>query len=367
MQRKCQQLGIEEVSELERGMDFRKPEYRREVFLRFYEFHLKYRAHAGAVYQFLPWLAKHFNWDLEQRLWFATINGMTQHALTSLAIFEQLPTANFTDSQYDYFKDWFNFIWDILPFDTDRRYQKRDCIRAVHAVGEAVKKYGSLKNFYTGDFETVWKRVRTELHSLGRLGAWSGLEFIKIAAEGELEIEFNTLMLRDRSGSKSHRNGLCKVLGRDDLDWWSKGNPSFDGKYTDEQFDWLENEGAALLTESISRFIDRDFIGDVGYETLETALCTYKGWHRPNRRYPNIYNDMAYSRILDTSRKNPSLKTGLFWQARADYLPDELRIEVAANEHPQYGKLPLNRGIQNMYRLTGKIPFMGLDWDCFKL
>lgn len=31
--------------------------------------------------------------------------------------------------------------------------------------------------------------------------------------------------------------------------------------------------------------------------TLESALCTYKSWHRPNRRYVNVYSDMLHGRI----------------------------------------------------------------------
>jgi hypothetical protein len=33
-------------------------------------------------------------------------------------------------------------------------------------------------------------------------------------------------------GSQSHRNGLAKVLGRDDLDWHDSNPTGFDGKYT---------------------------------------------------------------------------------------------------------------------------------------
>lgn len=365
MKRASEIFGFDEIKDLKVGMDFRSPQFRREVFLRFYEFHLKYRLHAGAVYQFLPHLAVHFDWGIEESLWFASINGMTQYPMTSLAIFEQIPVPPFTERQFHHFEDWFNKNWVFLPFDTDRRYQKRDCIWAVWTVNEAVKKYGSLQEFYTGDFKTLWKRVRTELHSLGRLGAWSGLEFIKIASRGVLDFEFDDLMISDRSGSKSHRNGLCKVLGRDDLDWWDKGNPSFDGKYTKEQYAWLEEEGRLLLAEAKERFKGEGFIGDVGYETLETALCCYKGWHRPNRRYPNVYIDMTYGRLLDTAHKNPGLDLGPFWQARANYLPDNLRIECQPN-HPQYNAKPLSRIIQNHYRLTGQVVMMDRDWPCFK-
>lgn len=363
MQRFCQEYNIHEHKNLIPEMDFRLPQYRREVFLRFYQFHLKYRAHAGCVYQFIPYLAQYFKWDLEQRLWYATINAFTQHPMTSLAIFQQIPVPSFTDEQFNKFDKWFNENWAILPFDTDRKYQKRDCPRAILNVNRLVQnRYGSLQSLYSGTFSELWDRARTEMISLGRLGAWSGLEFVKIASREILNFEFNSLMLRDIDGSKSHRNGLCIVLGHDELDW-SKSNPNV--KYTEEQLAWLEKEGEQLLKEAKERFYEEDFYGDVGYETLETALCTYKSWHRENRRYPNVYNDMAYSRLLDTQEKNGELDLTPFWEAREKYLPAELRIEANPN-HPQYLSKSLSKELQNRYRLTGKIPFMGLDWECFK-
>ena len=177
-------------------------------------------------------------------------------------------------------------------------------------------------------------------------------------------VEFNTLMLRDLDGSKSHRNGLCIVLGRDDLDWHDKLNPNFDGNYTNEHFEWLEKEGEILLNEAKERSKEKDFFNEVGYETLETTLCCYKSWHRPNRRYPNVYSDMAYGRLIETSIKNPSLDLTPFWEARAKYLPEHLRIECNP-KHPQYNSSKLSKYHQNYYRETGKIHTMGIEWDCF--
>lgn len=337
--------------------DYRLKENRREAFLKFYEFHLKYRSHPGAVYQLIPYFSKKYNWDLEQRLWVASINGMTQYFPTTIAIFQQIPEPLKTDEEWYRFNTWFNEHWHNLPFDSDRKWQKVECPKAIGVLSQKVKEYGSLKNLYTGDFDTLWKRVREELHSLGRLGAWSGLEFVKIAAAGDLDFEYNTLMLRDISGSKSHRNGLCILLGHEELDWHDKLNPSFDGKYTSKMLDWLDREGEMLLKECKDRFKDRDFYHDVGYETLESTLCCYKSWHRPNRRYANVYNDMLYSRLLETAEKNPSLDLTPFWDARAEYLPDQLRIECNPT-HPQYGSKTLSKKLQNMYRETGQIPYI---------
>lgn len=339
-------------------IDHRLPEHRRETFLDFYECHLKYKSHPGGVYQFIPYLSQHFGWDLEQRLWYATINGMTQHPMTSLAIFNQQPEPPRTTFANNRVTDWFNRNWDRLPFDTDRRYQKKEAPRAMATVGDLLNsRYGTLENLYDGDFATLWMRARNDLWSLGRLGAWSGLEFVKIA--GRPDLVFDTLMLDDRDGSKSHRNGLCILLGRDDLDW-HKSNPGFTGRYREAQIEWLTSEGEKLLREARHRFADQPFTHDVGYETLESTLCCYKSWHRPNRRYPSVYNDMAYARLLDTAEKNPGLDLTPFWEARKFYLPKRLRIEDNP-DHPQYDKKTLDKGLQNQYRLTGVVPNMYVE------
>lgn len=364
--RYCEINNIKELKpeELTPGLDFRLPQHRRATFLRFYEFHLRYRAHAGGVYQFIPYLSKYFNWNTEQKLWYATINGLTQYPMTSLAIFNEIPVPPFNESDFAKFKNWFNENWKILPFDSDRKYQKVQCPEALTIVNQLIiNKYGTLKALYSGNFSSLWSRARNELFTLGRLGAWSGLEFIKITEE--VNFEFDTLMLEDINGSKSHRNGLCIVLGRDELDWHDKLNPNFDGKYTKEQINWLKEEGKILLEEAKIRFTGKDFYKNVGYETLETTLCCYKSWHRPNRRYPNVYTDMAYSRLLETQEKNPNLNLKPFWKAREKYLPESLRIECNKN-HLQYNSKSLSKWYQNLYRETGKIPNMGIEFDCFK-
>ena len=82
---------IKEVENLEVGMDFRKPEYRREVFKRLYEFNLKYNAHAGFVYGAFPYLNEKLKLDEEQKLWLGFINGCSQNIVTSWIIFQEFP------------------------------------------------------------------------------------------------------------------------------------------------------------------------------------------------------------------------------------------------------------------------------------
>lgn len=66
--------------------DWRQPEHRREVFQDFYECHTSLGVHPGLVYALIPYLRKWYGWDDEQALWFAFLNGNSQHPLTSLML-----------------------------------------------------------------------------------------------------------------------------------------------------------------------------------------------------------------------------------------------------------------------------------------
>ena len=206
------------------------------------------------------------------------------------------------------------------------------------------------------NFRAAWKEVRDKFHSFGRLSAFTYLEYLRIMRQ---PLDCDQLFLDDKYGSKSHRNGLAIVVGRDDLDW-HKSNPGFNGKYAPETLKWLKQEGAALLAEAMQRAKGRPWEYDVSYFTLESALCTYKSWHRPNRRYPNVYADIFHDRIKKAERHWPGRDFREFWDARRECLPEHLRLE---NNPADVGVKPLK---QNHYRLTGQVIMMDREWPCFK-
>ncbi len=342
----------QEISNLEAGMDFREPVYRREVFLRFYEFHLKHRSHPGGVYYLMPYLAKELGWDIEQKLWYAFINGHTQHPPTSLIIMRRFPYPPSNIENEEMLRVWFNDNWDVLSWDTDRRYQKK-------LFPEGVINYREIRGWRTQhaqfrglDFSQMWQMVRGSFVSFGRLSTFSYLEYLRIMG---LNFDCDDLFLEDMSGSKSHRNGLCKVLGRDDLDWHGEKVT-----YTKEQISWLKEEAALLLQEAKDRLWERPFQKDISYFTLESAFCTYKSWFRANRRYPNVYNDMLYLRLKDTERKWPEEDLSIFWEARAATLPAHLLAE----ETDHINRLDPDK--QNHFRLTGDVINMEEEWPCFQ-
>lgn len=347
----CELNGEKEFSpeELEVGMDFRLPQYRRAVFMLFYEFHLKYRSHPGGVYYLMPYLAYHLDWNMEDKLWFAYINGCTQHPPTSFIIFQHFPSH---EEDLQRLSDWFNRNWGRLGWDMDRRYQKKmfvDCVLDYHKHVMAVGTQETL--FADQHFKGLWKLVRENFLSFGRLSTFSYLEYLRIMG---MDFDCDDLFLEDMSGSKSHRNGLAKVLGRDDLDWHGDNVV----KYAPGQIDWLKEEAALLLQEAKDRLWERPFQRDISYFTLESAFCTYKSWFRANRRYPNVYNDMLHLRLKDTEEKWPEEDLSIFHRARADNLPLNL-IKSTPEER-------LDPVLQNHFRLTGQVVNMEGEWPCFK-
>jgi hypothetical protein len=363
--RYCDLNGIEEVKELEAGMDFRKPEYRREVFLRFYEFHLKYYSHPGGVYFIMPFLAEKHCWTKEQKYWYAFINGSTQNPCSSWAVFCNFP--DFENLDLDKFEAWHWENWKRLQYDIDRRYIKGHLSEQVQNYkkilnGRSQEQFFEKDLCTTGDryddFWNVWNVVFKDFFMYGRLSTFSYLEYLKIMG---LKIDCPDLFMDDLEGSKSHRNGMCKVLGRDDLDWF-KDNPEITG-HCREIVDWLEEEAEELLIEAKERFYGKPFYKDVNYFTLESTLCCYKSWHRVNRRYPNIYMDMMYARIKKAETmgwEDQGVTFEMFWEARFNSLPKNLRREHCPMDP---GLVPIK---MNHYRLTGQVIMMDKEWGVFK-
>jgi Alpha-glutamyl/putrescinyl thymine pyrophosphorylase clade 2 len=358
-----------EVKELTADMDFRKPEYRREVFLRFYEFHLKNRSHPGGVYFAMPWLAKHLKQTVEDKLWTAFINGCSQNIVTTSIIQKRFPSIATLDLTE--LNNWWNIFHSKFKagsgWDSDRKYfkiGKTGFPQCVESYKKQVDKFGSQEAMFmsvmnTSDvyqnFRNTWDFVRNNFLSFGRLSTFSYLEYLRIQG---MPLDCDSLFLRDISGSKSHRNGLCKVLGRDDLDWYDvkdSHNPDFEG-YSEEVLSWLEEEGALLLDEAKARIKHPD----VSYFTLESTLCCCKSWYRPNRRYPNVYMDMMYNRIKYAESEWGPEVGKMFWQMRKECLPKNLRLE----DNPADPGLCKEK--QNVFRLTGKVIMMDKDWSVFK-
>lgn len=326
--------------------DWRLPENRREAFMRFYSFHLKYKSHPGMVYSFLPAIADAYDLDADQRAWLAWLNGNTQNPAMSLLLLEAAPNhyewANAVAFWNEHFK--------LMDFDTDRRHQKGK-------FGEATEKWFAQfgDDPATGwwiagldGWEGTWKHANSQPY-MGRLSAWSMTEYARILLGNDVP-DSEDWMLKDKSGSRSHRNGIAVVAGYD-ATFWEAETPDMLGIVGE-----LEAFADGLLAEARKRNPGHP---DVGRLTMESALCTYKSWHKPNRRYPNVYADMAYNRIKKAEARFGH-RFDILWDARELTLPPELRLEDRPNDPG------LTAVKQNHYLETGEVIMMHHDYPDMK-
>lgn len=323
------------------AIDHRDPERREEMFLRSWEFHIRFRTHPGCVYHLLPALARGL--DDDERAWAVWLNGNTQNPVTTSLL---LDASGHSIVGWREAVSFWNDNFKALEWDTDRRHQKAK-------FGEATEKFVASVGHRPAEawarpaaegWPALWRWV-TSLPYMGRLSSWSMAEYARILLPGIPDAD--TLLLGDASGSRSHRAGLAVVAG----------SPVPEAAYyewaqTADRVDELAALGERLLTTMRSRLPDHP---DVTRLTLESALCTYKSWHKPNRRYPNVYADMAYGRIRAGERKFGPRFAAL-WRARAEALPRPLRLEDS----------PTDPGLcavkQNYYRLTGAPVMLGHLW-----
>lgn len=329
------------------SLDYRLPENRKDYFSQLYRMNLEHRIMPGLVYLYMPELRKRFKWDDETALWFATLNGFTQSPITSLRMLYELPKVPTTDAEIDKFATWFDTEWATLHFDSDRLKNKRNTVTGIRSYMNLVKEYGSQTALFDRSlsYEELWSRV-SRIYGMGRLSCFSYLEYIKIMGYGT---ECTDLMLTDKDGSRSHRNGMLFLVGWDDLVWDKRLDNGFNGEY--DNFKGMCKQ----LTEGADNFL-RQFstanpdVPDAGYFTFESQCCQFKNGFF-GRRYPGVYADMAWDRIKWYDERDMGHWTLVFKSMREDNLPEWLREECE-------GKVIKRSDKANQFKLTG-IPFRG--------
>lgn len=317
--------------------DWRLPENRREAFLRMYTIHLQYQIHPGCVYFLLPALAQEYtNGSVEELNWIIWLNGNTQNPVTTELL---LRASDGSPAKWEKAVQLFNEHFKDLQWDTDRRYQKGRFEVATRQWIENGGPSDSWENYKTWD--EAWKHSLSQPY-MGRLSAWSMAEYARILYGASVPTP-ETLLLNDHAGSRSHRDGITLLAGAPlAAAYWGWKEWELLSPFSIEG---LEQMGQGLLLETRDRVSAHG--DDVNRYTLESALCTWKSWHKPNRRYTGVYADMHWDRILWAEQRWGYLRVQRV--ARLKALPEPLLKEHG----PRADVMGLDPKTQNQYLETG--------------
>lgn len=252
-----------------------------------------------------------FEYNNEQRLWLTWIYGTTYYWPTAYVIWNEFPDMELVG--IDRLTDWNNSNYSRLRYQTDTKWNKghlaEQFISYKEFVGDRSQREALTHNFVGDpikDFYSLWETVNS-WHKFGRYTSWFYIQTLKQCCN--IPVDVDSLWLHDYSGSRSHRNGLCYAVGKEE---W------IDQKLDKSQIDFLESKGRELRERTIEKYPHVAHLAD--FFAMETALCSFKKlFRRKSGRYLSYYLDRQAEEIRKVEADNwEGIDWTPMWQARSE-------------------------------------------------
>jgi hypothetical protein len=316
-------------------MDYRLKENRREAFIRWYAWSLKYDDCDPAVWA-TNYINDRYEHNDEQKLWLCWLYGNTYYLPTAWVLMNEFP--DYELATVDRMTQWNTTNYKRLRYQTDTKWNKGH----LPTMFESYQKYIGNKtqrekieslygNNEKDNFDNLWQSVKSSLHKFGRYSTWFYLQHLKHTAG--VRIDPTSLMLDDYDGSRSHRNGLLYALGQED---------SVDRKLTAMEYANLESQAKEILTETQARF--PELASSIDYFTMETCLCSYKKIFREHHgRYLGYYLDRQAEEIIKVEGDGwYGIDWDVLWQSREETI--DLRLDHKRGIDKEKFKYFINTG-----------------------
>ena len=323
-------------------MDYRLKQNRREAFIRWYAWSLKYNDCDPAVWA-TNYLNTRYEHNDEQKLWLCWLYGNTYYLPTAWVLMNEFP--DFELATVDRMTAWNTANYKRLRYQTDTKWNKGHLPSMFESYQKFIGKRDqreTLESYYQGDskenFNALWSVLKGSLHKFGRYSTWFYLQHLKHTAG--VDIEPSSLMLDDYDGSRSHRNGLLLAAGKDD---------DYDRKLTGSEYGSLESFGDGIRIEMIDRF--PELASQIDFFTMETCLCSFKKIFREKHgRYLGYYLDRQAEEIMKCEQDEwTGIDWNVMWQARTETI--DLRLDRKAG---------INKENFTLFLKSGKLD--GLEW-----
>jgi hypothetical protein len=299
-------------------MDYRLKENRREAFIRWYAWSLKYDDCDPAVWA-TNYLHNRYNHNDEERIWLAWLYGNTYQLPTAWVLKNEFP--DYELATVDRITQWNTTNYKRLRYQTDTKWNKGHLPSMFESyqkfIGDGTQRE-KMESYY-GDsekqnFTNLWNVLKGELHKFGRYSTWFYMQHLKHTAN--IVVEPTSLMLDDYDGSRSHRNGLLYALGQED---------DVDRKLTAAEYGRLESHGTSIIEEMKQRF--PELKSQIDFFTMETCLCSFKKIFREKHgRYLGYYLDRQAEEIVQAEKDGwYGIEWQVMWDARNETI--DLRLD----------------------------------------
>lgn len=298
-------------------IDFRKPENRREAFIRWFVWGLR-TTDCDPSINMMNYIFHRQEYNIEQRLWSCWLYANTYQLPTSYLIFNEFP--DYENVDQDRLDDWNSREYQRLIYQTDCKYSKGHLARMFRSYCEMVGP--SQIAFFNSvcdstdpkeNYNKLFLKIINDFYKFGRYTAWFYCQVLKDCAG--LNIEATSLLLGE-NGSDSHTDGMCYVANREDLltRFYIDGvkHKNTKGMIIGDKAS-LQVMADDILEEIKVRFPDVK----ADYFLMETALCSFKKLFRRSRgRYLGYYLDRMGEDIVKIMHQKWN---GIDWDIMWDY------------------------------------------------
>lgn len=296
-------------------IDYRKLENRKDAFLYWCDWSIRNKDVDPALW-LLNYLFDRYEHNLEQKYWIAWIYGTTYHLPAAWIIWNEFPDYDLVDQ--DRLQWWNDKNYKRLRYQTDTKYNKGYLPQQFasykkwveHNNPEKTQRHRFQNITDKNSFKFAWDTISKNMYKFGRYSTWYYMQTLKQCVGVDLLPQ--DLKLEDYSGSRSHRNGLCFALGKDD---W------IDKKLHSSCVEYLNYESLNMQQELKNKYgTDMDL-----YE-METLLCSFKKIFRKSRgRYLGYYLDRQAQEIKKVEQDGwDGVDWQVFWDAREETLNKKL-------------------------------------------
>lgn len=286
----------------------------------------------------LNYLNQRYEHNTEERAWLAWLYGTTYQLPTAWVLKQEFPDVELAAPSR--VVAWHSDNYARLRYQTDTKWNKGHFPAMLASYRAWLAGRSQMDSLMVDPswsaamrFDYLWEQIREKWFKFGRYSAWFYLQ--TLAHTAGISLEPPSLMLADRAGSRSHRNGLLLALGQP---------YKVDQDIAPREVDRLEALAAEILEETRARFPQESSRLDLF--SMETALCSFKKlWRRRDGRYPGYYLDRQVEEILRASGDGwDGVDWGVLHQAREETLDRRLLSSgvstLAMNDFLDTGSIP---------------------------